>query len=62
MVRDLKTFTHKWCKIAAHFFWANFALQAGFFGIRATIRIGLEILCLPYAEFYLKVFPKGRFF
>ena len=25
-----------------------------FFGIRATICIGQEILCLPYAEFYGK--------
>ena len=29
-----------------------FALLAGFFGIGATIRIGREILCLPYAFFF----------
>ena len=34
-------------------FSANFALLAGFFGIGATIRIGREILCLPYAGFFL---------
>ena len=32
-------------------FSANFALLAGFVFIGATIRIGREILCLPYAGF-----------
>ena len=31
MVSDLKTFAHKWGKIAAYFFLAYFALLAGFF-------------------------------
>ena len=31
----------------------NFALLAGFFCIGATIRIGREMLCLPYAGFSL---------
>ena len=55
MVSDLKTFAHKGGKIAAQkkfvLFLANFALLAGFFGISATIGIGQEMLCLPYAEF-----------
>ena len=54
MVSDLKTFAHTGCKIAAQFFsssfLANFALLAGFsICIVGTIRIGREILCLPYA-------------
>ena len=44
-VSDLKTFAHKGCNIA-DFFVANFALLAG-----ASICIGREILCLPYAVF-----------
>ena len=36
-------------------FAAIFALLAGFFGIGATIRIGREMLCLPYAGFFLKM-------
>ena len=55
MVSDLKMFAHKECKIAGakkkFFFSANFALLAGFFGNGATIRIGREIVCLPYAGF-----------
>ena len=35
------------------FFSANFALLAGFFGIGATIRINQEMLCVPYAGFFL---------
>ena len=31
-----------------------FALIAGFFGVRATIRNGREILCLMYAGFFLR--------
>ena len=34
----------------------NFAFLAGFFGIGATICIGREILCLPYAGFFVKNF------
>ena len=34
-------------------FLANFALLAGFFCIGATIRIGRQMLCLPYAGFFL---------
>ena len=53
MVSDYKTFSQKGCKIAAQkkiSFSANFALLAGFFG--ATIRIGREMLCLPYTGFF----------
>ena len=42
---------------------ANFALLAGFFGIGATIRIGGEMLCFPYAGFFSvsPIFPsKGQ--
>ena len=56
MVSDLKTFAHRGCKIAAKkkvCFLVNFALLAGFFCIIATIRIGREMLCLPYAGFFL---------
>ena len=63
MISDCKTFAHKGCKIATQkkkCFSANFALLAGFFGIGATIRIGREILCLPYAGFFQK-FPFGTF-
>ena len=31
---------------------ANFDILANFFGIGATIRIGQEIPCLPYAGFF----------
>ena len=44
MVSDLKFFAHKGCKIVAQ----------DFFGIGATIRIGREILCLPYAGLFLQ--------
>ena len=40
----------------------NFALLAGFFfGIGATIRIGWEMLCLPYAGFLQieRMLPSG---
>ena len=53
VVSDLKTFAYKGCKIAAPkkvCFLANFGYQ-DFFGINATIRIGREMLCLPYAGF-----------
>ena len=62
MVSDLKTFAHKGCRIAAQkkvSFSANFALLAGFFGIGATIRIGREIQCLPYAGFFYQWFDFG---
>ena len=51
MFLDLKTFSHKGCKIATHFFFfsANF-------GIGATIRIGREVLFLPYAGFFVDIF------
>ena len=55
MISDLKTFAYKGCQIAAKkkgSFSANFALLAGFFGIGATIRIGREMLRLPYAGFF----------
>ena len=34
------------------FFLENFALLAVFFAIGAAIRVGLEIICLPYAGFF----------
>ena len=34
------------------FFSTIFAVLEGFFGIGATIRIGWEMFCLPYAEFF----------
>ena len=56
-----KTFAYKGCKITAQknlLFSANFALIADFFfGIGATIRIGQELLCLPYAGFFLTGHP-----
>ena len=61
MVSDLKTFAYKGCKIAAQkkvSFLANFALLAGFFGIGATIRIGREMLCRPYAGFFFTESPR----
>ena len=45
-----KTFAYKGCKIAVIFF-GDFALQAGFFGIGATICICRELLFLPFAFF-----------
>ena len=38
-------------RIFFFFFSANFALLAGFFG--ATIRIGQEMLCFPYAKNFI---------
>ena len=49
-----KFLAYKGCKISAHkknCFSANFALLAKFFGIGDIIRIGSEMLCLPYAVF-----------
>ena len=54
MVSDLKAFAYSQLPIAAQkklFLSASFALLAGFLGINATIRIGWEILGLPYAGF-----------
>ena len=59
MVSDLKTFAYKECKFAIQkkvSFSANFALLSGFFCIGTTIRIGRigrEMLCLPYAGFFI---------
>ena len=56
MVSELNIFAYKGCTIAAlkkFVFSLNFALLAGFFGIGATIRIGREMLCLPYAGFFI---------
>ena len=36
----------------------NRSIKSRFYGIDATIRIGQEMLCLPYAEFLLNIFPK----
>ena len=49
----MKTFAHKGCKIAAQK--KNLQIlpcYQDFCGIGATIRIGREILCLPYAGFF----------
>ena len=54
MVSDCNFFAHKGCKIAAqnkYAFLANLALLPGFFWYGATICIGREMLCLPYAGF-----------
>ena len=54
MVSDLKTVSNKGCKIATKkvCFGANFAILSRIFvGIGATIHIGREINCLPYAGF-----------
>ena len=63
MVSDLKTLAHMYCKIAAHFFIvvnvANIAWLAGFFGIGATIRIGQDMLCVPYAGFKKYIFTRS---
>jgi hypothetical protein len=53
----LNSFVWQWSKIAAQkkvSFFADFALV--FYGIGATIRIGQEMLCLPYADFFLLLF------
>ena len=66
VVSDLKTFAHKWCKIAAHrksLLFGKFCLTSriflvsvlDFFGIGATIRIGQEILCLPSAKKIVRI-------
>ena len=34
------------------------SIKSRFYGIDATIRIGQEMLCLPYAGFLLNIFPK----
>ena len=55
MVSGLKTFSLKRYKIAARKrkkMLANFAFLRFFLGICATIRIGWEILCLPYEGFF----------
>ena len=60
MVSDLKTFAHKGCKIAAPKkpgFCGEFCLTSRIFvGIGATIRIGREMLCLPYAGFFFSFY------
>ena len=56
VVSDMKTFAYKWCKYAAQkkfFFWRILPYQQDFLGIRATISIGREMLCLPFAGFFL---------
>ena len=55
MVSDLRTFVYKVCKISLQkrgCFFGKYSLTSSIvFGIGATIRIGLEMLCLPYAGF-----------
>ena len=56
MVSDLKTSAYKGCKITAqkNVIFGEFCLTSRIFvGIGATIRIGREMLCLPYVEFFL---------
>ena len=51
-----ETFAHKWYKIAAQFvfcFFGEFCLTSKIFCIGATVRIGRELLCLPYAGLFL---------
>ena len=51
----LENFAQKRRKIAAKkslFFWQILPYYQAFFGIGATIRIGPEMLCLPYAGFF----------
>ena len=54
-------FLWKWSKTAAQkkvfFFW--FCLGPPSYGIGATIRIGREMLCLPYAGFLIESFPNS---
>ena len=62
MVSDLKTFAHKGGKIAGQkkfVFRRILPYLQDFFGIRATIRIGREMLCLPYAGFFVEQFTMG---
>ena len=57
-ISDLKTFAFKGCKMAAQkkFVFVELCLTSRiFFGIVATIRIGREMLCLAYAEFFLLI-------
>ena len=53
VVLDCKSFSHKGCKIAPQkkFFSSSADLALDLFGIGATIRVGREMLCLPYARF-----------
>ena len=68
MVSDLNTFfSHKGCKIAAQFIFFifdEFCLSSRIvLGIGATIRIGREMLCLPYAGFLIQekaIFKKKK--
>ena len=39
---------------------ASFSLLAGFFVVGATIRIGQEILCLPYAVFLGNIYTGSK--
>ena len=54
---NIWTFFWKWSKIAAQkkVFFCWFCLGPPSYGIGATIRIGREMLCLPYAGFFLKM-------
>ena len=58
--QHLNTFVWKWSKIAAQksFFFCWFCLDPPSYGIGATIRIGREMLCLPYAGFFYKKKPR----
>ena len=51
----MNIFVWKWSKIAAQkkFFLLLICLGPPSYGIGATIRIGREMLCLPYAGFFL---------
>ena len=63
MVSDLNTFAHKGCQIAAQKkvdFWQILPYYQDFFGIGATIRIGWEMLCLPYAGFFEDISTKDQ--
>ena len=58
MVSDLNTFAHKGVKsqhkIKVRFLPNFVVLEDFFFGISATLRIGREMLCLPYGVFFFK--------
>ena len=67
--------TNKGCKIAAHFYHSLFSVNLGliifnhycqssqdFYGIGATIRIGRQMLCVPYAGFYLPLHTRDTEF
>ena len=49
-----KTFAYEGCEIAAqkNVFFGKFCLTCMIFCIGATIRIGRDVLCLPYAGFF----------